>query len=343
MVSSLIDKANNKIIINFPYREDLVSIVKSLKGRRYVPEKKHWTIPYQDNYRILLKKKFGGRYQTEPANPREESIKEFEDNLRLKKYSVNTINNYLAHFRSFCDFFPGRKPDTIKDEEIYQYLKYLSIEARRSSSYQKMAVNAVKYYYREILRRPVKDHLFVRPKSEKKLPVVLSKEEVKKIINSIINLKHKTIISLIYSAGLRISETVNLKTSHIDFDRKLIRIKQAKGKKDRYVPLAEKISELLKNYLKIYSPPRYLFEGQTSNKYSVQSIQKIFKKAINNCYIKKVATVHTLRHSFATHLLEQGIDLRYIQEILGHSSSKTTEIYTHVSNKNIGKIVSPLD
>ncbi|MFA4839248.1 MAG: tyrosine-type recombinase/integrase [Candidatus Neomarinimicrobiota bacterium] len=183
-----------------------------------------------------------------------------------------------------------------------------------------------------------------RPKKEKQLPVVLSQEEVVNIIDSVDNLKHKTLLMLIYSAGLRVGEAVRLKIEDVDSKRKLIYLKSAKGKKDRYTLLSDVALDNLRRYYLVYRPQEYLFEGAEGRKYlSERSIQHVFERAVKNAGIRKDISVHTLRHSFATHLLESGTDLRYIQELLGHTSSKTTEIYTHVSQKSLGRIRSPLD
>ncbi|GGI24374.1 tyrosine-type recombinase/integrase [Pedobacter mendelii] len=174
-----------------------------------------------------------------------------------------------------------------------------------------------------------------RPRPEHKLPNVLSKEEIKLILEALTNIKHKTMLSLIYSCGLRRSELLHLKPTDIDSKRNLIFIKQSKGKKDRIVPLSLKILEMLREYYKLYHPKVWLFEGQkTENLYSEKSLQSVLKQALSKAKIIKPVTLHWLRHSYATHLLENGTDLRYIQELLGHNSSKTTEIYTHVSTKH---------
>lgn len=183
-----------------------------------------------------------------------------------------------------------------------------------------------------------------RPKSERLLPNVLSKAEIKSILTALVNIKHQTMLSMIYSCGLRRSEMLNLKPADIDSKRQLVIIRQAKGRKDRIVPLSANILVMLRNYYKAYQPKTWLFEGQLAGeKYSEKSLQCIIKQAVNKANIKKPVTLHWLRHSYATHLLEAGTDLRYIQEILGHRSSKTTEIYTHVSTKNIRNIKSPFD
>lgn len=182
-----------------------------------------------------------------------------------------------------------------------------------------------------------------RPRREKTLPTVLSEEEIVGILNSIDNTKHKAIIMTIYSAGLRISEVISLKIKDIDSKRMQIRVEQSKGKKDRYTLLSTKALEILRQYFKVYKPKIWLFEGLTGEQYAGRSIQNILKMAVSKTDIKKHVTVHTLRHSFATHLLENGTDLRYIQNLLGHDSSKTTEIYTHVTTKGFDQIKSPLD
>ncbi|MBI4548064.1 MAG: tyrosine-type recombinase/integrase [Ignavibacteriae bacterium] len=183
-----------------------------------------------------------------------------------------------------------------------------------------------------------------RPRKERKLPDVLTQDEVKRLFSAVTNPKHRMVLMVIYSAGLRIGEATRLRLEDFDPARKMIHIRGGKGKKDRFTMLSEKVMNELSQYRAVYKTVKYLFEGERDGKpYSLSSIQQVFRKAIEHAGITKPATVHTLRHSFATHLLEQGVDLRYIQELLGHSSSKTTEIYTHVSSKNIAAIRSPLD
>ena len=204
-------------------------------------------------------------------------------------------------------------------------------------------MNALNFYYGKILKRKFMYEI-KRPRKDKKLPVVLSGGEVSKILSAVSNIKHKAILMIIYSAGLRVSEVVKLKVEDIDDERKLIRVKGAKGRKDRYTILSDKALETSEIYLKSHKPKKWLFTGaKKTGHLNIRSVQKIFDNAVKSAGIRKDVSVHCLRHSFATHLLESGVDLRYIQELLGHKSSKTTEIYTHVSNKNLGKIKSPLD
>jgi site-specific recombinase XerD len=194
-----------------------------------------------------------------------------------------------------------------------------------------------------VLGRPVKTYYVQRPKKEKRLPEVLSEEEVASVLNAVENIKHKAILSLIYSAGLRLGELINLKINDIDSKRMVVNIRQGKGKKDRLSLLSEKVLLLLREYYTVYQPKEWLFEGQFFGQYSATSVQKVFRIAKAKAGIKKPATVHTLRHSFATHLLERGTDLRYIQALLGHKNPKTTEIYTHITKKGMEKIKSPFD
>jgi site-specific recombinase XerD len=204
--------------------------------------------------------------------------------------------------------------------------------------------NALRFLYVELYKRPFVVGSLPRPKKPKKLPVTLSQQEVLRILNAVGNEKHKVILTLIYSAGLRIGEAVRLKVADIDSDRGLIHVRNAKGMKDRFTLLSEVMLPMLRDYYKEYRPEEYLFEGSPGRSHIAErSVQNVFARAVKEAGISKDVSVHSLRHSFATHLLEGGTDLRYIQELLGHSSSKTTEIYTHVSKRVLGKIMSPLD
>ncbi len=244
----------------------------------------------------------------------------------LPSYSLTVLQSYL----------PTVLPS-------YSLIVLQSYRPTVLSSYQNQSINAIKFYYEQVLGRPVRTYYIQRPKKPKVLPNVLSEEEIQLILNKMDNLKHKCIISLAYSAGLRLGEVINLKLLDIDSKRNYIIVRQGKGKKDRYSLLSARVLELLRIYFKAYQPKEFLFEGQFGGPYSATSIHNILKAAVEKAGIKKRVTVHTLRHSFATHLLERGTDIRYIQELLGHQSSRTTEIYTHMTQKGLGKIKSPLD
>jgi len=226
-------------------------------------------------------------------------------------------------------------------KEKYWTVPYSDELVAKLLSILNSAINALKFYYGNVLKKKF-IYEVKRPRKDKKLPVILSKEEVAKILSSVDNIKHKTILMLVYSAGLRVGEVVRLKPEDIDSKRMLIHIKGAKGRKDRYTLLSEKALEILRQYWRKYKPEKWLFGGAKEGRYlSIRSVDKIFRNACEKAGIKKDVSMHTLRHSFATHLLEGGTDLRYIQELLGHAHSKTTEIYTHVSTKSLGKITSP--
>jgi site-specific recombinase XerD len=245
--------------------------------------------------------------------------------------------------QEFLEYYKDLDPGKITGEQIRDYLLYLLDKRKISISYQNQSINAIKFYYEQVLGRPVRTYYIQRPKKERTLPNVLSEQEVIRILKCTDNLKHKAILSLIYSAGLRLGELINLTIYDIASDRNIIIVRQAKGKKDRTSVLSKKVLQLLREYYKKYKPRKWLFEGQFGEQYSSTSVQKVFRMAKQKAGIKKKATIHTLRHSFATHLLERGTDLRYIQSLLGHQSSKTTEIYTHITKRGLDKITSPLD
>lgn len=269
-------------------------------------------------------------------------VEKYKRWLDQKRLSENTVRTYVEVTCLFLRYTLLKNTHQISSRLIEAFNYDFIYKQGKSISYQNQCINGIKKYleYKGIL---IDDVMIKRPRKEKKLPAVLSIEEVKLIINNTVNLKHKTLLSLIYSAGLRIGEALELKVSDIDSKRMLIHIKQAKGKKDRYTLLSPKFLELLRNYYVVYKPKNYLFEGQKSEKYTNTSAQSVLKKAVIKSNISKKVTLHTLRHSFATHLLEKGTDIRYIQELLGHNSPKTTMIYTHVSETSIKKIKNPFD
>lgn len=230
------------------------------------------------------------------------------------------------------------------EQDIRNFLLHL-IEAKKlAPATVNQMFNALRFLYVELYKMPFAIGSIPRPKNPKQLPTVLSQPEVLRIFDSVENLKHRAILMLIYSAGLRVGESVRLKIGDIDSSRKLIHLRSAKGRKDRYTLLSDMALKTLRQYYKAYKPREYLFEGSEGRRHlSERSVQHVFERAVRKAGIQKPVSVHSLRHSFATHLLENGTDLRYIQEILGHSSSKTTERYTHVSKRTLGTIVNPLD
>ncbi len=273
-----------------------------------------------------------------------EEVNTFRQYMKSKRYSPNTIDTYVDALKLFLRYYNNINSTEITNQHLIEFNNAYILDQKLSSSFQNQIVNAVKLFYSTMQYKQLQPELVHRPKREKQLPNVLSKEEVKAILNALNNLKHKTMLSLIYSCGLRRGELLNLKIADISEQRGIILIRQAKGKKDRIVPLSPKIAAMLHSYYQVHKPKQWVFEGQDgTGTYDERSLQNVFKQALQKSNITKPATLHWLRHSYATHLLENGTDLRYIQELLGHSSSKTTEIYTHVSNKQLQKIISPFD
>ena len=270
-------------------------------------------------------------------------LDEARKKLVVMGYSLNTQKTYLHYLSLFCDHFHQRDFNQISTNEIEAYFYELIQNNQLSYSAQSQYINAIKFYYEKVLGKPKNVYNLPRPRKPESLPKVLSKNEIKKILEVTSNIKHKCIITLLYSAGLRRSELLNLKVKDINSERMILMINDSKGKKDRITLLSSKILDLLRQYYREYKPKIFLIEGEEGGKYSATSISKILKKSASKAGIRMNVTPHMLRHSFATHLLEQGTDLRYIQELLGHSSSKTTEIYTHISKKALDKIVNPID
>jgi len=263
--------------------------------------------------------------------------------LELTGFSPKTQKIYLGQVRNFALYFK-KSPEQLGEREIKEYLFYLIKERKASSSAVNQCYSALKFLYERTLNRKWVMERIPRTRRKRRLPIVLDRTEVEALFSVIQNLKHRTILMLIYSSGLRVSEAAHLKISDIDSKRMMLRITQGKGSKDRYTILSSVALEVLRQYWHKYRPKEWLFSGQLSDKpISERSIQKIFEKAKNLVGIKKPATVHTLRHSFATHLLEAGTDLHHIQLLLGHKFPKTTTIYLHVSRKDLTRIVSPLD
>ncbi len=272
-----------------------------------------------------------------------DEITQFKRYLTQRRYSPSTIRVYCEGLKIFLQF-TAMPILEITNKDLERFNHDYVIKNRYSLSFQNQIINAVKLFFSCIYNTKFDVDAVERPRREHKLPNVLSKDEVKRIITSLTNIKHRTMLSLIYACGLRRSELLHLKPQDVDSKRGVLIIRQAKGYKDRIAPLSERTIEMLRDYYKMYKPNEWLFEGQTKGeRYSEESLQKILKVATSKAKVNKPVTLHWLRHSYATHLLESGTDLRYIQELLGHKSSKTTEIYTHVSTQSIQKIRSPFD
>jgi integrase/recombinase XerD len=382
-VTLKIARHNDKEIVqlHFEKSEKLLQLLRNNKNLRWSQTMKCWYLPFdkntkQDIFQLLKGSAFINYNEFKPELVCEETrssqkqialkpqqfevrsikkldelseegvkkVEEFKKWLSSKRYSENTIGTYTDALKTFLRFYANKSIAEINNNDVIIFNNDYILKNSFSASFQNQVVNAIKLFFRTIELKSMETELVHRPKREHVLPNVLSKEEIKLILNAHNNIKHKTMLSLVYSCGLRRSELLNLKLSDIDSKRGLIIIRQAKGKKDRIVPLSNKILQLLRDYFVACKPKQWLFEGQQGScKYDERSLASVLKLALEKSKINKAVTLHWLRHSYATHLLENGTDLRYIQEILGHSRSTTTEIYTHVSTKGIQNVISPFD
>lgn len=356
------------IWLRFDYNEALRQATKVIQGAHYDTKEKDWYFFKKDfnlnhcfqafkgiaylDYTALKQAKTAEPTTTPTTKPVQDYSyrnttllpKGYHDMLIQKRYSEQTIRTYSAYMKDFVHHFKGKVLETLTTNDINRYIISLQEEYNISASQQNQRINAVKFYYEKVLKRDKTFYELERPRKKNPLPKVLSKQEVKRIIDSCTNIKHKCIISLLYSTGIRRGELLNLKIEDVNSDRMQIRIEGAKGNKDRLTTLSKNMLPLLREYYLAYKPQYWLFESQEKGKqYSEASIRQLLNKAVNKAGINKRVTPHMLRHSFATHLLEQGINLRNIQSLLGHSSIKTTEIYTHISTNDMTNIINPLD
>jgi len=271
------------------------------------------------------------------------AIVKMVEQLKLKGYSENTIKTYQNEFAQFLMALKNNPVDSCDSQKVRRYMLYCYEQLRLKENTLHSRLNALKFYFEQVLHR---EKFFVnipRPKKHFILPKTIHQSDIKKMFDATTNLKHNTMLKLCYGMGLRLSEIINLKIEDIDSKNMQVFIEKSKGKKDRYVNLPESVLEQLRAYYKMYRPKKYLFEGQDGGQYSKRSLQNVFKSALHKAGVNKNVGIHSLRHSYATHLLEQGTDIRFIQELLGHKDLKTTLIYTDVTNNNIRKIRSPLD
>lgn len=338
-----------RIALRFEKRADWLNEIRKIPGARWSTTLRAWHIRDCSAHRKLLglkpKDKMADiNLKIEPSDPLlEQSFSNLVRWMRSKRYSEQTISSYLGMLSVFFTHYRDKEISQIANEDVLKFNQEYILAKKLSASYQSQFINALKLFYSlEIEKKLVLDKL-VRPQKPSTLPKVLDVSEVAAIINATENLKHRCMLSLIYSAGLRRSELLNLAIKDIDSKRMMITIRAAKGMKDRMAPLSVNILDMLRKYYVEYRPKEYIFEGQYGGRYSERSLDLVLKKAVKVAGIRKNVNLHMLRHSYATHLLETGTDLRYIQELLGHKSPKTTQIYTHVSREALGRIASPFD
>lgn len=333
-------RQKKRIAVWFSKEPALIARIRKLTDARWSATLKAWHLPDTRENRLRFKISTSSALNLDKID----QIEQFRVYLQVKRYSDSTIRTYTEALKVFFTFYNDKSLAFINNQDVENFHHQYILKNKLSSSFQNQIINAIKLYFKTIKETKIHIEKIFRPKQEKLLPNVLSKEEVKKILNAHANIKHQTMLSLIYSCGLRRSELLNLKPADIDSKRNLVLIRQAKGKKDRIAPLSPSILLMLRSYFKVYKPKTWLFEGTVEGEpYDERSLAQVLKRALTKVNIKKPVSLHWLRHSYATHLLESGTDLRYIQEILGHKSSKTTEIYTHVSTKSLQNVKSPFD
>ncbi|MFD1096096.1 site-specific tyrosine recombinase/integron integrase [Salegentibacter chungangensis] len=350
--------------ISFSFNAEVKTHLKNLPGIQWNTTRNCYFIPYSYenksrlfnhlrekgwfvDYTALQKVKNGKlspKKKTEPVlSPENESLlKEYTEYLNGKRYSESTIRTYRNFAQQFI-VFQNKAPEEITNRDLERFVELQIAGKAYSISSHRQCISALMHFFKVFKNTEIDTDNIERPGKSKYLPGVLSKEEVIDLLRATRNLKHRAILALIYSSGLRIGELLKLKLSDIDIDRRQVKVKMAKGRKDRYAILADSFIPLLYNYVGTYKPKGYFVEGQSGGIYTGSSIRSFLKESCRRAGITKKVTPHTLRHSYATHMLENGIDIRYIQELLGHSRPETTMIYTHVAQKDLNKIKSPLD
>jgi integrase/recombinase XerD len=346
-ISAVVHEGQKRLTIKFPYNKEDNALVRTLKGVRWSSTLKCWHVQDNEHFRILFKITTAPDYLPKNAvglgHETSEKLKEYVLWMRSKRYSESTVESYTKALQVFFQFFSHKAIEDIDNRDVVIFNNDYILKKKLSATYQSQFINTLKLFYSIVKKKTMDIEQLVRPNKPHQLPKVISEQEVEAILNASENLKHRCMLSLIYSAGLRRSELLNLKKTDIDSRRMMISIYKAKGMKDRIVPLSPVILDMLREYYKAYKPKEYLFEGQYGGQYSSRSLDKVLKVASQKAGIKKNINLHMLRHSYATHLLEGGTNLRHIQELLGHKDPKTTQIYTHVSTEQLGKIASPLD
>jgi len=379
IVERVVHDGVHRLTLKFPYSKELVTVLREINGAKWSARMNCWHIPdaidavsvllaafrgiaYVD-YSALKGKKIDAAVASSTVNQGrtgevkrirgqmgelsvrgKSDLEAFRRWLEAHRYPSTTVRTYTGMIDTFLRFVSPKEADECTSDELVRLVDEYILPAGLSHSYQNQMVSAVKKFYGEVYRSVIDPGKLTRPRPQHRLPNVLSKEEVKRVLEAPLNEKHRVMLSLIYSCGLRRSELIALVPADIERERKLLRVRESKGFKDRVITLSEKVTGLIDAYLTRYKPEKYLFEGQyRGTRYSTSSLDKVFKDAAAKAGLNRDISLHGLRHSYATHLLESGTDIRYIQELLGHKSSRTTEIYTHVTTQSIQKIRSPFD
>ena len=352
-----------RLLVLFKYNDALISKVRNIGSYTWSKTLRGWHTNYTTKNIELLKKTLKNnvvfklddsvynislklKTERKPRKISEENkviIRAYVKYLKGKCYSESTVKTYFTFVADFIDYIKDTPLNTLTNRNVEQFIEDVFIPRKYSISTHRQFISAIKLFKAFYPECKIEEVELKRPKKSQLLPTVLSKEEVIDLLRYTKNLKHRAVLAMIYSAGLRISELLNLELKHIDIDRRQLTVKNSKGRKDRNIILAQSFIPLMQNYLLSYEPKTYFVEGKPFQQYSAESVRAFLHKSTKIARITKRVTPHTLRHSYATHLLENGIDLRYIQELLGHAKPETTMIYTHVSKKDLLNIESPLD
>jgi site-specific recombinase XerD len=345
-----------KILIRFDYNQTLIDKLKSTANTYWSKSLNCWYIAESTENLNTLVQLFKGIAELDTSRLTKKDV--FIRNLSAeekkllngfylymkgKRYSESTLKTYTFFIADFVNFHTKKDWEELNNRDVELFIEKVFLERKYSVSSQRQFISALKVFITYYPSTKINDLVLARPKKSNRLPSVLSQEEVLRIISVTTNLKHRAIIALLYSCGLRISELINLKLADFHLERKQLIIKSGKGRKDRYVSLADSFLPLLKNYYFSYEPKTYFVEGLQGKQYTASSVRAFLKKSCKKATIHRSVTPHTLRHSYATHLLENGVDIRYIQSLLGHSRPETTMIYTHVKRKDLMQIQNPLD
>ena len=336
------------VFVFFPYNKALQKDLREkFPTAKWSMSKKCWYLPDVNAVRNEIgmkpKTEVGKAVICEIHPTNQPALQRMHETLLLKAYSPNTIRTYCNEFSQLLYLLKDTHVDTLTPERLRAYILYCVKNLKLSENLIHSRLNAIKFYFEQVLHR---EKMFIeipRPQKKEILPKVMSKSDISRIFNKVDNIKHSVMLKLCYGMGLRVSEIVNLKITNVDSNRMLVHIEMGKGKRDRYVTLPSSILDDLRNYYRAYRPKTYLFEGQNGGQYSIRSVQAVFKNAMQKAKINKSVGIHGLRHSYATHLMECGTDMYFIQKLLGHRDIKTTLIYAQVSNRQLVSIKSPLD
>ncbi len=360
-LSSFLYKGRERIRIAFPYSYRLKEHIKAFPSTRWDPELGCWRLDDPDaapalaahlragGFAVSTNALPGGlpkkpvRYRKPVRSTLHPLAQRFREFLQARRYSQSTVGVYSTFIGQFLEFLGETPPEKASNSDAEAFLEFLVLKRRIAISTHRQAISALKQFAAFLPDCAITPEGLVRPRRSHKLPAVLGEAEVIRLLQVTRNLKHRAILALIYSCGLRIGELLHLEWKHLDLERRQVWIRSGKGRKDRQVVLAERIVPLLQNYRATYQPERYFAEGAPGHPYSPSSIRAFLRRSAKRAGILKRVTPHTLRHSYATHLLEKGVDIRYIQELLGHAKPETTMVYTHVSRRDLLSIRSPLD